>query len=130
MENEGLANLRAKKLAFIIGIAFILGFSIVMFTPQVYTGGLASAGIVLYLVSLPVGILEAYILGRIVYLMFKLLIRKKVIRIAVSIILIIVVYLLGIFSEAGIFITLGKLSRPYVSGSVSKNLNSYPNEYK
>lgn len=104
MKDNNLAERKAKKAAFIIGIINFLGFSGILFIPQVYMMGLFTPYIIFgqLILFTPVGLLESFILGWVIYFIFKH-IKSKSIYIISLIVGIIICFPLGFFSNVHLF---------------------------
>ena len=67
MENDKLI----KKSAYVVGIATLSGFLILIFMPTSYINPFAPCLVLFNIMLSPVGILEAFILGKFAYFIFK-----------------------------------------------------------
>ena len=95
MEDNSLTiKKQAKRAAYLAGIAIFLGFSMSMFDPRTYSGGMTNLIIILFLGLMPIGFLLSYLTGKAVYSLFKKF-NKDVPKIVI-VILFIICYLLGI----------------------------------
>lgn len=104
MESIELIKIRAKRAAFIVGIINFLGFSGILFIPQVYMMGLFTPYIIFgqLILFTPVGLLESFILGWVIYFIFKHIKSKSTYTISL-IIGIIICFPLGFFSNVHLF---------------------------
>ena len=99
MENNKLISRNTKIAVLLVRIAVIFGLSVIMFEPKIYNNSVTPLFISAYALSLPVGILVAYVLGIIIRFFFKSFIKNKFIYFLFLIISIIAGYGTGFFSS-------------------------------
>ena len=98
MENNELVAKRYKRAIFLVELATFFGCSIIMFNPAIYKNPFLAGLIFLYVASLLVGLLVAYLLVLVIRFIFRSFLREKLTYIIFLIILIILGYGIGILS--------------------------------
>jgi len=112
-DNSLIIKKQAKRAAYVVGIATFLGFSAMMFIPDIYRLGIFTPYLILgYIMLIPVGLLQSFIFGWIIYFIFKRFIKNKLIYGILLTIGIIICFVIGLSSQVYILRTMSK-TPPY-----------------
>jgi len=95
MEDNILIKKKARKAAFIVGWATLIGFSFLLFMPSIYMNPFTWCFLAGYILVFPLGLLGAYILGLITYNIFKRFIKNRLRYRSILCILIIISLIAG-----------------------------------
>jgi len=95
MENSDLTRKRYKWALLLVILTTLLGFSFIMFDPATYRNPFKSSLIFGYIITLPIGVLVAYLLVLITRLIFKSFLKEKLTYIIFLIILMVLGYGVG-----------------------------------
>jgi hypothetical protein len=112
MEDDILIKKKAKKAAFIVGWATLIGFSFLLFMPSIYMNPFTGWFIAGYILVFPLGLLGAYILGLITYNIFKRFIKNRLQYRSILCILIIISLAVGFMLQVSMMYLLTR-TPPY-----------------